>query len=120
MSRHSVERHVITDDLHIEFKEGGPSDGTPVVLLHGFPDDIRAWDGVVADLVDDGYRTIVPYLRGFGPTRFLAPDRPRSGQQAALGIDLLALLDALKIDRALLAGYDWGGRAACIVAGTVA
>jgi pimeloyl-ACP methyl ester carboxylesterase len=110
-----LERQVTTDALRIGYEESGPAKGTPIVLLHGFPDDVRAWDGVVATLTEHGYRTIVPYLRGFGPTRFLTADAPRSGQQAALGHDLLALLDALEIDRAILAGYDWGGRAACIV-----
>jgi pimeloyl-ACP methyl ester carboxylesterase len=86
------------------------------VLLHGFPYDPRAYDGVVPTLVEAGCRTIVPYLRGYGPTRFLSPDTPRSGQQAALGHDLLDLLDALGLGKAVLVGYDWGGRAACIVA----
>jgi pimeloyl-ACP methyl ester carboxylesterase len=86
------------------------------VLLHGFPDDIRAYDGVAPALVAAGWRVLVPYLRGYGPTRFLDPHTPRSGQQAALGRDLLDLLDALGVERAALAGYDWGGRAACILA----
>src|SRR5439155_4103448 len=91
-------------------------DGTPVVLLHGFPYDPRAYDDIVPRLIAAGCRAIVPYLRGYGPTRFLSADTPRSGQQAALGKDLLDLLDALHLPRAALAGYDWGGRAACIVA----
>ncbi len=94
----------------------GPPDGAPVVLLHGFPYDPRAYDGVVKTLVAAGCRAIVPYLRGYGPTRFLSADTPRSGQQAALGHDLLALLDTLRLSRVALVGYDWGGRAACIVA----
>jgi pimeloyl-ACP methyl ester carboxylesterase len=85
-------------------------------LLHGFPYDIHAYDEVAPLLAAQGARVIVPYLRGYGPTRFLSADTPRSGQQAALAADLLALLDALQIPRALLGGYDWGGRAACIVA----
>jgi pimeloyl-ACP methyl ester carboxylesterase len=85
------------------------------VLLHGFPYDPRAFDSVVALLNQAGFRTIVPYLRGYGTTRFLSPEIPRSGEQAALGQDLLELLDALKIQRAVLAGFDWGGRAACVV-----
>jgi pimeloyl-ACP methyl ester carboxylesterase len=87
-----------------------------VLLMHGWPYDPRCYDAVVPLLVAAGCRVIVPYLRGFGPTRFLSKDTPRSGQQAALGNDLRELLDALGIGRATLAGYDWGGRAACIVA----
>jgi pimeloyl-ACP methyl ester carboxylesterase len=86
------------------------------VLLHGFPYDAHAYDEVAPRLAAAGCRVIVPYLRGYGPTRFLSPDTPRSGQQAVLGHDLLALLDALQIRDAVLAGYDWGGRAACVVA----
>ena len=84
--------------------------------MHGFPDDIHAYDGVAPPLAASGYRVIVPYLRGYGPTRFLDPATPRSGQQAALGHDLLDLIDALDLKGPILAGYDWGGRAACIVA----
>lgn len=105
-----------TSTLEIAYEVSGPRDGIPVVLLHGFPYDPRAYDGVVPILVAAGCRTIVPYLRGYGPTRFLSPDTPRSGQQAALGHDLLELLDALQLSRVGLVGYDWGGRAACVVA----
>jgi pimeloyl-ACP methyl ester carboxylesterase len=105
-----------TAELEIAYEESGPADGIPVLLMHGFPDDVRTWDGVVPGFAAVGCRVIVPYLRGYGPTRFLKPETPRSGQQAALGHDLLALLDALGIERAALAGYDWGGRGACIVA----
>jgi pimeloyl-ACP methyl ester carboxylesterase len=101
--------------LEVAVELHGPPDGTPVVLLHGFPDDARAWDGVAPPLAAAGLRVVVPYLRGYGPTRYRDAATPRSGQQAALGADLLALMDALDIRRALLAGYDWGGRAACIV-----
>lgn len=101
--------------LRVAFEHSGPADGTPVVLLHGFPYDVRAYDEVVPRLVAAGCRVVVPYLRGYGPTRFLSAATPRSGQQAALAHDLLALMDALGIERAVLAGYDWGGRAACIV-----
>jgi pimeloyl-ACP methyl ester carboxylesterase len=94
----------------------GPEDGPPVLLMHGFPYDIHAYAEVVLLLVARGCRVIVPYLRGFGPTRFLRDDTPRSGEQAVLGNDLRALMDVLQIDRAVLAGYDWGGRAACVVA----
>jgi pimeloyl-ACP methyl ester carboxylesterase len=86
------------------------------VLLHGFPYDVRAYDAVVPPLAERGLRVVVPHLRGFGLTRFLDGGTMRSGQQAALGHDLRDLLDALGIDRAVVAGYDWGGRAACIVA----
>jgi pimeloyl-ACP methyl ester carboxylesterase len=105
-----------TPILEIAYEENGPADGPPVVLLHGFPDDARAYDGVAPPLAAAGWRVLVPYLRGYGPTRFLDPRTPRSGQQAALGHDLLEFLDALGVERAALAGYDWGGRAACIVA----
>ena len=105
-----------TATLEIAYQESGPPQGRPVVLLHGFPDDVHAYDGVAPLLAGAGWRVIVPYLRGYGPTRFLDPATPRSGQQAALGRDLLDLLDALGLQRAWLAGYDWGGRAACIVA----
>src|SRR5258707_94689 len=108
-------KRVRTATLEIGYEESGPADGHPVLLMHGFPYDVRAYDGVVPPLVAAGCRTIVPYLRGYGPTRFLSADTPRSGQQAALGADLLALMDALDLPKAVLAGYDWGGRAACIV-----
>ena len=87
-----------------------------MILLHGFPYDVRAFDEVAPPLAADGCRVLVPYLRGYGPTRFLSADTPRSGEQAALGNDLLQFMDALGIGRAALAGYDWGGRAACVVA----
>ena len=105
-----------TDTLHIAYDDHGPADGTPVVLMHGFPYDVRAYDDVAERLAADGCRVVVPHLRGYGPTRFVRDDTPRSGQQAALGADLLALMDVLQIESAVLAGYDWGGRAACIVA----
>ena len=107
---------VRTPTLEIAYQESGPPAGPPVVLLHGFPDDVHAYDGVVPALAVAGWRVLVPYLRGYGPTRFLDPRTPRSGQQAALGRDLADFLDALGLERAALAGYDWGGRAACIVA----
>ena len=111
-----VLNRVRTSVLEITYEESGPADGVPVFLMHGFPYDPRTYDEVVAPLVAAGCRTIVPYLRGYGPTRFLAADTPRSGEQAALGNDLKELIDALGIERAVLAGYDWGGRAACVVA----
>jgi pimeloyl-ACP methyl ester carboxylesterase len=109
-------KQIETGVLSVAYDEQGPATGTPVVLLHGFPYDVRAFDAVLPPLVAAGCRVITPYLRGYGPTRFLAPSTPRSGQQAVLAHDLLALMDALAIDDAVLAGYDWGGRAACIVA----
>lgn len=102
--------------LDIAWHEAGPADGPPVFLLHGFPYDIHAYAEVAPLLAAAGCRVIVPYLRGYGPTRFLDEGTPRSGEQAALGADLLALMDALRVPRAVLAGYDWGGRAACVVA----
>jgi pimeloyl-ACP methyl ester carboxylesterase len=109
-------RTVRTETLEIAYQEYGLSDSPVVVLLHGWPSDVHDWDNVAPTLGTAGCRVLVPWLRGFGPTRFLHPATPRSGQQAALGADLRDFLDALGIDRAVLAGYDWGGRAACVVA----
>lgn len=109
---HHVRAGVLDTACHC----AGPTNGPPVLLMHGFPYDIHAYAEVVPLLVARGCRVIVPYLRGFGPTRFVRDDTPRSGEQAVLGNDLRALMDALQIDRAVLAGYDWGGRAACVVA----
>lgn len=102
--------------LDVAYHAAGPVDGPPVFLMHGFPYDIHAYVDVVPRLAARGCRVIVPYLRGFGATRFLHAVTPRSGEQAALGHDLKQLMDALQVDRAVLAGYDWGGRAACVVA----
>jgi pimeloyl-ACP methyl ester carboxylesterase len=102
--------------LRVSYMEEGASHGIPVLLLHGFPYDVHSYDEVTPLLVAEKCRVITPYLRGFGPTQFLGEDTLRSGQQAALAYDLLALMDALSISKATLAGYDWGGRAACIVA----
>jgi pimeloyl-ACP methyl ester carboxylesterase len=102
--------------LSVAYEEAGATTGTPVLLLHGFPYDPRAYDDVVPLLAEAGCRVLVPYLRGYGPTRFLSGATLRSGQQAVLGHDLLALMNALGIERGVVAGYDWGGRAACIVA----
>lgn len=107
---------VRTPVLEVAYEASGPPGGRAVVLLHGFPDDPRAYDGVAPKLASQGCRVLVPWLRGFGETRFLSELTPRSGQQGALGADLRDFLDALGIASAVLAGYDWGGRAACIVA----
>jgi pimeloyl-ACP methyl ester carboxylesterase len=115
-ARNVTHKHIRTTTLDVAYEESGNPGGTPVLLLHGWPYDPRCYDEVVPPLVAAGCRVIVPYLRGFGATRFLSADTPRSGQQAALGNDLRELLDALGIERATLAGYDWGGRAACVVA----
>jgi pimeloyl-ACP methyl ester carboxylesterase len=112
----AAHKHIRTATLDVAYEESGSADGMPVMLLHGWPYDPRCYDEVVPPLVAAGFRIIVPYLRGFGATRFLSADTLRSGQQAALGNDLRELFDALAIERAVLAGYDWGGRAACIVA----
>jgi pimeloyl-ACP methyl ester carboxylesterase len=102
--------------LETAYLESGPDDGPPVVLLHGFPDDVHAYREVAPALAARGFRVLVPWLRGYGPTRFLDAATPRSGEQAALGSDLRDFLDALGLGPTLLAGYDWGGRAACVVA----
>jgi len=102
--------------LDLAYEESGPPSGPPVILSHGFPYDVRAYDEVAAILSAAGLRVLVPYLRGYGPTLFRSAQTPRSGQQAVLAADLLALMDALAIPSATLAGYDWGGRASCIVA----
>jgi pimeloyl-ACP methyl ester carboxylesterase len=108
-------KHINTEDLRIAYEESGHVDGTTIVLMHGFPYDVRAYDEVTKQLLTKNCRIIVPYLRGFGPTKFLSPDTIRSGQQAALAHDLIALMDALSIQQAIVGGYDWGGRACCIV-----
>jgi len=102
--------------LNVAYEEQGAEDGSPIVLLHGFPYDIHAYDEVTPLLVSAGCRVFVPFLRGYGPTRFVSTAAPRSGQQAVLAHDLLAFMQVLRIENAVLAGYDWGGRAACIVA----
>jgi pimeloyl-ACP methyl ester carboxylesterase len=109
-------KSIRTKLLEIAYRESGPADGPPVILLHGWPSDPHDWDGVAPPLAAAGCRVLVPWLRGYGPTRFLDPATPRSGQQAALGADVRDFMDALQIPQATLAGYDWGGRAACVVA----
>jgi pimeloyl-ACP methyl ester carboxylesterase len=104
-----------TSVLDVAYEASGPAEGLPVLLLHGFPYDVRSFDAAVAIVNAAGFRTIVPWLRGYGGTQFLSADTLRSGEQAALGQDLKELLDALGIQKAVLGGYDWGGRAACVV-----
>ncbi|HRK18673.1 MAG TPA: alpha/beta hydrolase [Hyphomicrobiaceae bacterium] len=112
MREHAIEAGI----LSVTWREYGEPTGWPCIMGHGFPYDVHAYADVGPHLAAHGARVIVPYLRGYGPTQFLSPTTPRSGEQAVLGADLLAFMDALKIDRAVLGGYDWGGRAACIVA----
>ncbi len=107
---------VRTDVLEVAYFEAGPPDGEAVLLLHGYPYDIHSYVDVIPILAGEGRRVIVPYLRGHGPTRFLDAAAPRSGQQGSIGADVIALMDALGIGRAVLAGYDWGARAACVAA----
>lgn len=109
-------RRIRTRALEIAYEESGPPGGFPVLLLHGFPYDPRAYDEVTPPLAAAGHRVIVPYLRGYGETRFLSPSTMRSGQQAAIGRDVADLMDALAIPKAVLVGFDWGGRAACVAA----
>src|SRR3984893_9788795 len=105
-----------TSLLSIAYLEYGPASGWPCIMGHGFPYDAHAYDQVAPILAQVGARVIVPYLRGYGPTRFLRAETPRSGEQAALGQALRDLIDALGLVRPALVGYDWGGRAACVVA----
>jgi pimeloyl-ACP methyl ester carboxylesterase len=109
-------KHITAGVLEIAYYEAGPSEGRPVLLLHGFPYSIDSFVEVAPLLASRGCRVVVPYLRGHGLTRFLDAGTPRSGQQGALGADVIAFMDALQLKRAVLAGYDWGGRAACVVA----
>jgi len=109
-------RAIDTPALSVGFEESGNPTGFPIVLLHGFPDDVRAWDAVASPLARAGHRVLVPYLRGYGPTRFRDAAAPRMAEQAAIGQDLVDLADALGLTRFAVAGYDWGGRAACIAA----
>ena len=108
-------KYINAGDLCIAYEESGNVDGTTIILMHGFPYDIRAYDEVTKYLLKENCRIIAPYLRGYGPTKFLSVDTIRSGQQAALANDLIVLMDALSIQKAIVGGYDWGGRACCIV-----
>jgi len=109
-------KSVETSVLSIAYEEAGDPNGFPIILLHGFPDDVRAFDEVVPPLTKAGFRTLVPYLRGYGPTRFRDPAAPRMGEQAAIGQDVIDFADALRAQRFAVSGYDWGGRAAAIAA----
>lgn len=115
-SQSAASKSVETAVLQIGYLESGPPQGFPVVLLHGFPDDAFAYDAVAPPLAKAGYRVLVPYLRGYGPTRFRDARAPRMAEQAAIGQDVLDFADALKLPRFAVAGYDWGGRAAAIAA----
>ena len=115
-SRFTPIKQIKAGILDIGYYEAGPSNGPPVLLLHGFPYSIDSYVNVAPMLANRGCRVIVPYLRGHGSTRFLDSGTPRSGQQGAIGVDVIALMDALGLNRAILAGYDWGGRAACVAA----
>jgi len=107
---------VQTPSLIVGVEQSGPASGEPIFLLHGWPYDVRSFDKIVRPLARHGYRVIVPYLRCFGPTVFRSPNIFRSGQQSALGKDVVELMDALNIRKATLVGFDWGGRAACVAA----
>src|SRR5215468_6142868 len=96
--------------LNVGYAEDGPADGPPVILLHGWPYDIHSFVEVAPLLAKAGHRVIVPHLRGYGTTRFLANEAIRNGEPAALAVDIIALMDALKIEKAVVAGYDWGAR----------
>lgn len=109
-------KQVAAGDLNVAYVEAGPPNGRPVLLLHGWPYDIHSYVDVAPRLASAGYRVLIPFLRGYGATRFLSDATPRNGQQAALAVDALEFLNALKIERALVAGYDWGARTACILA----
>lgn len=109
-------RQVEAGKLSIGYVDAGPAHGPVIVLLHGWPHDIHSFVDVVPILTSAGYRVIVPFLRGYGTTRILSPDTPRNGQQSIFALDVIALMDALQIDRPVIAGFDWGGRAANIIA----
>jgi len=109
-------RSIDTAVLRIGYQESGNASGFPIILLHGFPDDVHAWDAVTPPLAKAGYRVLVPFLRGYGPTRFLDPASPRMAEQAAIGQDVMDFADALRLERFAVCGFDWGGRAAAIAA----
>ena len=112
----TMERTIQTPVLNVGYEESGNATGFPIILLHGFPDDVHAYDDVVPPLANAGHRVFVPYLRGYGKTSFRDANAPRMAEQAAIGQDLIDFADALKLDRFAVAGYDWGGRAAGVAA----
>src|SRR3954452_11291788 len=109
-------KHINAGLLNVAYAEAGPADGLPVILLHGWPYDIHSFVDVAPLLASAGYRVIVPYLRGYGTTRFLSSETFRNGQPSVIAVDIIALMDALKIEKATIAGYDWGARTANIMA----
>src|SRR3954471_13993895 len=109
-------KHINAGLLNVAYAEAGPADGPPVILLHGWPYDIHSFVDVTPSLASAGYRVLVPYLRGYGATRFLSSESFRTGQPSALAVDVIDFMDALKIEKAIVAGFDWGARSADIVA----
>jgi pimeloyl-ACP methyl ester carboxylesterase len=109
-------KQIDAGELNVAYAEAGPPDGPAVLLLHGWPYDIHSYVDVAPLLAPRGYRVIVPYLRGYGSTNFLSSETPRNGQQSVLALDAIALMDALRIERAVVAGFDWGARTANIIA----
>src|SRR5262249_5001960 len=109
-------KHVDAGLLNVGYAEAGPADGPPVVLLHGWPYDMYSYGEVAPLLASAGYRVIVPYVRGYGPTRFLSADTFRNGQPSVVALDVIALMDALKVEKPIIGGFDWGARSADIVA----
>ena len=114
MNELSSVKFVQTPVLSIGYEDHGNASGFPIILLHGFPYDVRAWDEVVPPLIESGYRALVPYLRGYGPTSFRYPESPRMAEQAAIAQDVVDFAEALGLGQFALAGFDWGNRAACI------
>jgi pimeloyl-ACP methyl ester carboxylesterase len=110
-------KQIVAGDLNVGYIDAGPEDGTPVLLLHGWPYDIHSYVDVAPLLTAQGYRVIIPYLRGYGTTHFLSEETFRNGEQVVLALDVIALMDALEIESPILAGFDWGARTADVVAG---
>lgn len=116
LSRLGALKSIEAGVLNVGYAELGPANGAPILLLHGWPYDIHTYAEVASVLASQGYRVIVPYVRGYGTTQFISSDTPRNGQQAVLAVDIIALMDALKIQKATVGGCDWGARTACILA----